>query len=74
MKALYATPLADASQVPPVSRSLLTASEVVERWRRDEEKERKVLANPRKPAFTKDQNEVRYVHVHCHMNIHVVRV
>ena len=59
MKALYANPLPDVRHVSPVSQCVLTASEVVERWRREEERERRALANPRRPAFTHDQNEVR---------------
>ena len=65
VKALYANPLPDVFQVSPVSRSLLTASEVVERWRREEERERRVLTSPRKPAFTNDQNEVRSTQCVC---------
>ena len=59
VKALYSSPLPDVFQVPPVSRSILTAGEMVERWRREEERERRVMASPRQPAFTQDQDEVR---------------
>ena len=65
VKALYANPLPDVFQVSPVSQSVLMASEVVEKWRREEERERRVLASPRKPAFTNDQNEVRRTQCVC---------
>ena len=61
MKALYSTPLPDVSHVAPVSETILTSGEVVERWRWEEEKERRMLNEPRQPTLTQDQDEV---HVH----------
>ena len=59
VKCLYNSPLPDVSQVPSVADSMLTASEDMERWRMEEERNRKMFVTPRSPALTHNQDEVQ---------------
>ena len=46
VKALYASPLPEVAHVAPLSESLLTAGELVEWWRWEEERERREFLAP----------------------------
>ena len=59
VKALYASPLPEVRHMAPLSQSLLTAGELVEWWRWEEERERREFLAPPRPAITQDQDEVR---------------
>ena len=58
VKALYASPLPDVLRSSPLSESLLTAEELVEWWRWEEERERREFVAPPQPTLTQDQDEV----------------
>lgn len=58
IKSLYAQPIADVLQVLPLSDSLLTPEEDVERWRMEEEANRRQVTAYRQPTITHDQDEV----------------
>ena len=58
IKSLYASPLPDVSCILPVSDSLLTPVEDVERWRVEEEAHRKQLTAHRQLTITHNQDEV----------------
>jgi hypothetical protein len=58
IKSLYGHPLPDVSGVPSVSDSLLLPEEDMEKWRMEEESDRKLFVCPRKPALTHNQDEV----------------
>lgn len=59
IKCLYMNPLPDTSQVLPLSDSVLTPEEDVERWRMEEEISRKLFTVPRQPVLTHNQDEVK---------------
>ncbi len=58
IKSLYSHPLSDVSHISPLSLTLVTPAEVVERRRCEEERERRLIGRPRQPALTHDQDEV----------------
>ena len=58
IKSLYARPITDVSQILPLSDSLLTPEEDVQRWRMEQEANRKQVTAFRKPTVTQDQDEV----------------
>lgn len=61
IKTLYSSPLPDVSHVAPLSLSLVTPRESMERQRLEDERERKLFTQPRLPLLTKDQDDVSYL-------------